>query len=158
RQFERLGETQPRAFRGKLLAATNRDLAALIRSGRFRLDFYYRLCADQVTTPTLREQLEDQPADLHDLVRFLSAEALGDTGWGEPGARTQELAAEVVRWIEENLGPDYPWPGNFRELGQCVRSVMIRREYRPLPAGPAGDGDGGQDLARAVAAGALTAA
>jgi transcriptional regulator with AAA-type ATPase domain len=158
RQFERLGETKSRAFAGKLLAATNRDLAAEIRSGCFRLDFYYRLCTDQITTPTLREQLEDHPADLHNLVLFITGEALGDTTWGEPSAETQTLAHEVVRWIEQNLGPGYPWPGNFRELGQCVRSVIIRRDYRPLPSNSAEDGEGGQDLASAVAAGALTAA
>src|SRR5437879_1939822 len=61
RTFERLGETTPRQFRGKIIAATNRDLAAEIQAGRFRAAFYYRLCADIVATPPLAEQLRDAP-------------------------------------------------------------------------------------------------
>ena len=43
----------------------------------------------------------------------------------------ERLTAEVVAWIDRELGRDYAWPGNFRELGQCVRNVMIRGSYRP---------------------------
>jgi DNA-binding NtrC family response regulator len=39
----------------------------------------------------------------------------------------------VVSWIEKHLGRAYTWPGNFRELEQCVRSYTIRKEYRPIP-------------------------
>ncbi len=62
RTFTRLGETRPRHFRGKVVAATNRDLASELRSGRFREDFYYRLCADTIETPTLAERLRRRPA------------------------------------------------------------------------------------------------
>jgi transcriptional regulator of acetoin/glycerol metabolism len=44
------------------------------------------------------------------------------------------LAEEVEAWIEQNLGSDYPWPGNIRELEQCVRSYLIRKEYKPTPS------------------------
>ena len=44
-------------------------------------------------------------------------------------------------WIEANLGPDYGWPGNYRELEQCVRNLMIRREYRPAKTLPDADAD-----------------
>ena len=47
------------------------------------------------------------------------------------GVEAESLAAEVEDWIVQHLGPDYPWPGNIRELEQCVRNVLIRREYRP---------------------------
>jgi DNA-binding NtrC family response regulator len=154
RAFERLGETTPREFRGKLLAATNRDLAAEARAGRFRHDFFYRLCADQVATPTLREQLDDRPEDLANLVRFLTREALGGPADGE----AEELAAEVAAWVESHLPPRYPWPGNFRELGHCVRSVIIRRDYRPLGASPPGGDEPARALAEEVAACSLTAA
>ena len=42
------------------------------------------------------------------------------------------LCDEVVGWIVQDLGRDYAWPGNFRELEQCVRSYAIRKEYQPL--------------------------
>ena len=148
RTFHRLGDTQTFAFRGKVIAATNRDLSAEMHAGRFRPDLYYRLCADQVATPSLAEQLADRPEDLADLVRFNAHDTMagrGDEGKEEVADPTEveRLTAEVVGWIERALGRDYPWPGNFRELGQCVRNVMIRGSYRPASA-PRGmsDADG----------------
>src|SRR3989442_2346807 len=47
------------------------------------------------------------------------------------GAEGEELASEVVAWIERSLERDYPWPGNYRELEQCIKNVLIRRDYRP---------------------------
>jgi DNA-binding NtrC family response regulator len=124
RTFQRLGESRPRRFQGKLVAATNRDLAAEIRSGRFRADLYYRLCSDILVTPSLRERIADSPRELSDLLVVLAQRAVGDE-------LAEEVAREVETWIRGNLEPDYPWPGNVRELAQCVHNVLIRRDYRP---------------------------
>ena len=129
REFSRIGETVPRAFAGKLIAATNRDLAAEMRAGRFREDLYYRLCADLIVTPSLGEQLRDAPDELRNLVLFVSERVVGPDG-------AADLADEVLACVERDLGADYPWPGNVRELEQCVRNVLVRKEYRP-PEGPA---------------------
>lgn len=48
------------------------------------------------------------------------------------GAEAEALAEETEAWISTHLGRDYPWPGNIRELEQCVRSVLIRKEYQPV--------------------------
>ena len=147
REFSRIGETAPRAFEGKLIAATNRDLAAEMRAGRFREDLYYRLCADLVVTPALREQLRDAPDELRNLVLFVSERVVGPDG-------AADLADEVLACVERDLGSDYPWPGNVRELEQCVRNVLVRKEYRPPVApdrGPPGD------LAAELGEGSLTA-
>ncbi len=125
RTFQRLGDTEPRRFKGKLIAATHRDLTAEMQAGRFREDFYYRLCSDQVRTPALREQLADSPGELATLTRFVAMRLIRD----EPDALA--FAGEACRWIEENLGLNYPWPGNFRELEQCLRNLLIRRKYTP---------------------------
>ena len=45
------------------------------------------------------------------------------------------LVDEVVEWIGRNLEAGYPWPGNFRELEQCVRNLMIRNHYQPPGVG-----------------------
>jgi hypothetical protein len=128
RDYSRLGESVPRRFLGKLLAATNRDLAAEMHAGRFREDLYYRLCSDQVVVPSLREQLADRPEALGGLVRFLAARVLG---CGE-GPESEAFARDVEDAIARQLPPAYPWPGNIRELEQCVRSVLIRGSYTPV--------------------------
>ncbi len=134
RGFQRLGESTDRQFHGKIMAATNRDLAAEMDAGRFRRDFYYRLCSDIITTPTLRDQLADSPDDLHKLIQHIAARIVGDEG--------EAVAGEVEHWINQNLGTDYDWPGNIRELEQCVRNVMVRNDYAPPNCSPVGmDGD-----------------
>jgi Sigma-54 interaction domain len=127
RTFHPVGDTARLEFRGKLITATNRNLAELMKKGLFREDLYYRLCSDQVTTPSLAEQLADSPEVLSELVGYMSRRVAGAEG--------EELAGEVMGWIEANLGPGYAWPGNYRELEQCVKNVLIRRDYRPSKVG-----------------------
>jgi transcriptional regulator with AAA-type ATPase domain len=123
RTFHPVGDSTGRQFRGKLIAATNRDLGQAMRKGQFREDLYYRLCSDQVTTPSLAEQIAVSPGVLRELVFYMARRVAGAEGDG--------LASEVLPWIAENLGPEYAWPGNYRELEQCVKNVLIRRNYRP---------------------------
>ena len=123
RTFHPVGDTASRQFQGKLIAATNRDLAADIRKGRFREDLYYRLCSDQIATPSLAEQIAGAPHLLQELVVYMARRIAGP--------ESDELAAEVIAWIGRNLEADYAWPGNYRELEQCIKNVLIRRDYRP---------------------------
>ena len=97
-----------------------------MKAGRFREDLYYRLCADRIETPSLRQQLDDRPEDLHSLVRHFTRKLVGD--------ELTSLADQATQWIETNLGPNYPWRGNIRELEQCISSIMIRNEYLPSAA------------------------
>jgi DNA-binding NtrC family response regulator len=122
RTFQRIGDTRELAFRGKIIAATNRDLDREIESGAFRRDFYYRLCADIIVTPSLREQIDGSENELRTLVRYIAQRLLPD--------EFEHLSDEVMANIARHLGADYDWPGNFRELEQCVRNVLIRGEYR----------------------------
>jgi DNA-binding NtrC family response regulator len=150
RVFSRLGETTPQQFRGKIIAATNRNLADEMRHGRFRQDFYYRLCSDMVEVPSLHQRVADNSEELQHLVTHLAGRAVG----AEAGA----LAEEVVQWIDAHLGRDYAWPGNIRELEQCLRNVLIRRAYTPpQPKADAPTADLCDDLLGAIAEGQLTA-
>lgn len=132
RTFNRIGESESRSFKGKLVAATNRDLETEMREGRFREDFYYRLCSDTIRTPSLVEQLTDSPGDLRLLVRFIVQRIAGEE-------EVESLTGEVCSWIDAHLPAGYPWPGNVRELEQCVRNVLVRGSYEPRRPQPADD-------------------
>ncbi len=129
RAFQRLGETKPRLFLGKIVAATHRDLDQGLEAGWFREDLYYRLCADRIQTPTLRERIEADPNELLLMVTVLS-ERIAGADYGPA------LAKEVEAFVQRELGPKYAWPGNVRELEQCVRNVLVRKRYRPARRAP----------------------
>jgi transcriptional regulator with GAF, ATPase, and Fis domain len=135
RSFQRLGENKDRRFEGKIIAATNLELATAIQEGRFREDLYYRLCADLIQMPSLAEQVHDNDNkdELTNLV-FLLAEKL-------VGEQAEALSQEVVDYIQKNLDPDYPWPGNMRELEQCVKNILLKKQYVPLATAHLGQDD-----------------
>jgi DNA-binding NtrC family response regulator len=124
RKFSAVGETAAREFQGKLIAATNRDLPSEIQAGRFREDLYYRLCADLVQTPSLADQIRDSPSTFRELLYYMTLRTVGQ--------EAERCLPEVEHWIAAHLPSNYAWPGNFRELEQCVRNVIIRRSYRPI--------------------------
>jgi transcriptional regulator with PAS, ATPase and Fis domain len=97
-----------------------------MQEGRFRTDLYYRLCADTISTPSLFERIRGDDDERRLLLLHLAQREIDEDA--------ELLVAEVEKWIDENLGPDYPWPGNVRELVQCLRNVLIRREYHPAIA------------------------
>jgi len=127
REFHRLGDTEPRSFGGKVVAATNRDLSREMATGRFREDLYYRLCSDIIHTPSLQAQVAGDVDELAHLVRVLVQRTLGSS---DPAH-----FEEVMCGIEQGVGHDYAWPGNIRELEQCVRNLLIHGRYLP-PAAP----------------------
>jgi len=143
RTFQRIGDTRDRRFEGKLIASTNRDPEEEMRAGRMRPDFYYRICSDLIETPSLRQQLAASPGDLVTLVQVIVADLVA-------GRDVESATAEVLRWIETSLGLDYAWPGNFRELEQCVRNVIVRGRYEAAGTAAGAPALAG-DLASAVA-------
>ena len=121
--FSCIGETRQRQFAGKLVAATHRDLAKAMHEGRFREDLYYRLCSDQIRTPALRDQLDDRPEALRGIISFIAQRLVA--------SEAEVLTNEVETWIQTHIAANYPWPGNIRELEQCVRNVLVRQKYEP---------------------------
>jgi DNA-binding NtrC family response regulator len=115
--FERVGGARPVRSDFRLVAATNRDLAAEVRAGRFREDLYFRLAAFPIHVPALRERPEEIPTlALYFLER--AARKLGVTFDGIS-------EADVARML------DYPWPGNIRELEHLVeRAVLLSQPPR----------------------------
>ncbi len=130
RRYTPVGSHSPARFSGRIVAATNQSLDALRESGKFRDDFYYRLCSDVIRVPSLRERIAEEPAELDVLLAFIVRRILGEES---PG-----IVAMVREAIERDLGASYAWPGNVRELEQCVRRVILTRSYRGDTLRPAG--------------------
>jgi DNA-binding NtrC family response regulator len=147
RTFTPVGGHERKRFSGRVIAATNRPLGDMRREGRFRDDFYYRLCSDVIHVPTLRQRIAESPAELEKLVGVLVARVAG-----EP---RPELAAKVMDALEAFLPKGYAWPGNVRELEQAVRRILLTGAYRPPQAAPGADAD--TQLASDVRQGQLTA-
>ena len=113
---ERLGGTQPVQVDVRIVAATNRDLAAEVRAGRFREDLFYRLDVVTVRLPPLRERREDVPLlAAAFLARFAERNRREVTGFSD--AALQALSA-------------HDWPGNVRELQHAIeRAVVLCRGH-----------------------------
>ena len=112
RQFERVGGNHVLSTDVRVIAATNRDLAAAVASGAFRADLFYRLNVFPVHVPPLRSRREDVPMLVEYFVK-----------------RYTEKAGKQISKIDKNtlkLCQSYPWPGNVRELQNIIeRSVIL---------------------------------
>ena len=110
RESKRLGSTRLIDVDVRVVAATHRDLPAMVKAGQFREDLYYRLAEVVVPLPALRERRDD--------VGLLAARILED--YAEPGTRPLTLDAGAI----DELGRR-PWPGNVRELRNVLRRSMM---------------------------------
>jgi DNA-binding NtrC family response regulator len=106
RCFRRVGGTRDRPLDVRIVAATNRDLAALVVTRHFREDLYFRLAAAVVSVPPLRERLHDLP--------FLVSSLLQDLGRGYLAVPKETLEVLAA----------HPWPGNVRELKNVLASAL----------------------------------
>jgi transcriptional regulator with GAF, ATPase, and Fis domain len=114
-QYERVGEDETRRVDVRVIAATNRDLLADVKSGRFREDLYYRLTVFPLHIPPLRERRDDVPRLATHLV------ALAAKKLGTPPPRISEQQCERLQ--------GYAWPGNVRELQNLLeRAVILSRD------------------------------
>lgn len=122
RIFYPVGSHTPQRFGGRVIAATNHSLDQLRSEGKFRDDFYYRLCSDCIRVPSLSERIRQDPDELTDLVEHFCTQI--------SGGKNEALTDRVIDVITKTLGgPAYPWPGNVRELAQCIRRVILKRSY-----------------------------
>jgi DNA-binding NtrC family response regulator len=107
-EYQRVGETQPRFSNARVVTATNRDLRAEIKAGRFRTDLYHRLSVFSIAVPPLREMGEDKLTLLNHFRDFYAREA-----------RSQPFSLDARA---QQMWADYHFPGNVREL----RNIAIR--------------------------------
>jgi DNA-binding NtrC family response regulator len=141
REFMRVGGSRAVRVDVRVLAATNADLEALVREGRFRQDLYYRLKVVTVRVPPLRERREDLP----DLAEHYIREICRANGLPVRNLRPEALTALL----------QYSWPGNVRELINALEAALVstrgaelRVEDLPANIREASDGEGAADLLR----------
>lgn len=111
RVIERVGGRQEIAVDVRIVCATHQDLAALSKDGRFREDLYYRLAEIVVNIPPLRERVGDAALLAHAFVRRFAQ---------EQNRSAMTLTEDAVQAVENHL-----WPGNIRELENCIRRATI---------------------------------
>jgi formate hydrogenlyase transcriptional activator len=120
REFERLGSTRTIRVNIRLIAATNRDLAAAVDAREFRSDLYYRLNVFPVRLPPLRERRDDIPL----LVRYFV-----QTFARRMNKKIESIPTETIQALET-----YAWPGNVRELENFIERSVILSEGSVLNA------------------------
>ncbi len=143
RVVERVGENRPVPVDVRVISATNRDLEALLATGRLREDFYYRIKVVRLDIPPLRQRREDIP--------LLATHLLARHGYGHVVIAAEALAS-LMR---------HDWPGNVRELENALEHAMVlsgadnlRAEHLPPEIGagkPAGNPRGLRDVPRGSA-------
>jgi DNA-binding NtrC family response regulator len=113
-EVDPVGGKKPVKVDVRIISATNRDLTAEVRAGRFREDLYYRLCVFPIAVPPLRERTEDVPYLIrHFLLRFAA----------EEGRRVRSVSAPALAMLTA-----FAWPGNVRQLENAIYRAVVLAE------------------------------
>ncbi len=126
RKIRRIGSTRTVTCDVRIVAATNRDLAAEVNRGNFRADLYYRLAVAKLEVPPLRERLEDLEPLIHHFLGQLD------------GVGLAPLPADVL-----DRARRHAWPGNVRELRNAVERAALVPHYPALEVEPRAQATGG---------------
>lgn len=119
-EYRPLGESRMRQADVRLVAATNRNLKAMVQEGAFREDLFYRLAVIHLHMPPLRERRSDIPL----LAEHFAKQHLGEGLGGRP------LTPEARAILEQ-----YDWPGNVRELSHAIARALVYSESEQIHAG-----------------------
>jgi len=119
KEIERVGGTEPIKVDIRIIAATHRDLEAMISDGKFREDLYFRLKVFPIPIPPLRERMGDIPS----LVQYFLQKKSREIG-------LKDIPSVAPDGLERLIA--YPWPGNVRELENAVERALILSKGNPL--------------------------
>ena len=114
RCFERVGGNRAIEVDVRVVSATHRDLEAMVRTGAFREDLYYRINVVPITVPALRDRAGDVPL----LIDYFLAR------FNKDNRRQVRLSKDLLSLMER-----YHWPGNVRELQNCVERLVVMAEH-----------------------------
>jgi len=111
RTFERVGDAKPMPLDARVIAATHRDLSAMVKAGTFREDLYYRLRVVEIHLPPLRERASDIPILVEGLLAKINRDLDKDVRFVTPAALAKLSS--------------YAWPGNVRELENTLTRALV---------------------------------
>ena len=126
KEFTALGATDPQRVDVRILAATNADLAQLVKEGRFREDLYYRLNVINIALPPLRDRKEDIPPLLSHFFTYYCKE--NEKFLNSTGKSVLEFQPEAMQVLME-----HSWPGNVRELENVVERAVVLASDASVP-------------------------
>jgi two-component system response regulator HydG len=106
-----VGSHKPIIVDVRIISATNHDLTELIEEKKFRQDLYFRIKGVSISLPSLRDRAEDIPA----FIEYFLKEAVAETGSSVNG----------ITQAAETLLSNYDWPGNIRQLRNCIRTMVV---------------------------------
>lgn len=106
-----IGSNESRHVDVRVVAATNKDLAKLVRDGKFREDLYYRLNVISIHLPPLRERMEDIPLLAYHFLKTIS---------GRMGKEVNKISVDALQALQ-----NYSWPGNIRELENIIERAIV---------------------------------
>lgn len=118
REFMRVGGHQPFQSRCRIIAATNRDLTALVQEGKFREDLYFRLRVVNIQVPRLKERLSDIPDLVNHFLQKLNLELNTEVTKLQPGVMDRLMM--------------HPWEGNVRELENVLVAAAVRARSKVI--------------------------
>jgi DNA-binding NtrC family response regulator len=126
KEFTALGATDPQRVDVRILAATNADLAQLVKDGKFREDLYYRLNVINIALPPLRDRKEDIPPLLSHFFTYYCKE--NEKFLSSAGKSVLEFQPEAMQVLME-----HSWPGNVRELENVVERAVVLASDASVP-------------------------
>ncbi len=126
KEFTALGATDPQRVDVRILAATNADLAQLVKDGKFREDLYYRLNVINIALPPLRDRKEDIPPLLSHFFTYYCKE--NEKFLNAAGKSVLEFQPEAMQVLME-----HSWPGNVRELENVVERAVVLASDASVP-------------------------
>jgi len=126
KEFTALGATDPQRVDVRILAATNADLAQLVKEGKFREDLYYRLNVINIALPPLRDRKEDIPPLLSHFFTYYCKE--NEKFLNSAGKSVLQFQPEAMQVLME-----HSWPGNVRELENVVERAVVLASDASVP-------------------------
>lgn len=120
REFERVGGSKTIKVDVRIITATNKDLLAEVKAGKFREDLFYRINVVHINVPPLRERKDDIPLLVNHFIRQYSI---------ENKKIVESVSPEVMKTFI-----DYSWPGNIRELQNCLETMVVLSKRKVLEA------------------------